>query len=367
MYFSYFKFASVAALVAFTSAARGYDSMSLRSTIDNTYHLSDAESLIAFANMVNEKGLVDSETKVYLDDDIEFTDELSKQFVPIGKGYYDYFKGHFDGQGYRISNLTINGSDATFVGLFGKSQASEIKNIVMDASCTVIANDTYYGSEVGGIIGSTRCHSGGCVLDNLINMAEINIFLKNEFYAGGIVGRAYSQQSDIIIRNCANFGSIVMSDITRVGQVGGIVGRSDYYNKNMCTIANCINYGDIRGSLISEESYMGGICGVAELAKIENCVNMGAIEFNSNSAVDHIAGRMWKGSIIKNSYWLAVDNDSHYGKYRNVTVFTDCASFNDTDFELDTEITVGSYTGTSLVGALSAYSGQLLYSQEFSK
>ena len=366
MYFSSFRLASVATLAAFASAARGDGFLQTSSSDDYSLHIKTAEELIEFSNMVKKGEDVSMKTTVYLDNDIDFAGGLSAQFVPIGGASINDFKGSFDGQGYRISNLIINETELYYSGLFGSVYRSGIKNFVLDSSCAINVANTYSRTSYIGVIGYYSCHSGVCEIENIINMADININTPS-FYAGGIVGKFYSGKGAITVRNCANFGTISASKKTTEGCVGGIVGVNDIYHGERVTIANCINYGNIDVSGILGESIVGGICGDASTSTVMNCVNMGTMHVNSDSSVGHIAGKLDPGSAVRSCYWVKVDDDASYGKLNNSTTMTDCSSFEDSIFELDELITVGSYTGTSLVAALNAFADKPLNRFELSK
>lgn len=73
-------------------------------------------------------------------------------FAPIG-GTLIPFSGKFNGNGYTISNLKINGTSK--VGLFASLNNAEIKNVVI-SSADVSAKGIYTAVLAGQIIGSTK-------------------------------------------------------------------------------------------------------------------------------------------------------------------------------------------------------------------
>ena len=52
-------------------------------------------------------------------------------WVPIGNDI-NKFTGKFDGNGFMISNLTINSADARYLGLFGYVDGSVVKYMLTD-------------------------------------------------------------------------------------------------------------------------------------------------------------------------------------------------------------------------------------------
>lgn len=118
--------------------------------LGNEVRIDSAIGLVDLSNSVS-TGTLYSGTTVYLDSDIVFTEELSHQFKPIGN-FSVYFQGTFDRQGHIISKLTLK-SSSQYVGLFGYSDGSLIKNVVLDESCSVTSSTSYSHNSVGSIIG----------------------------------------------------------------------------------------------------------------------------------------------------------------------------------------------------------------------
>ena len=87
-------------------------------------------------------------------------------FVPIGTES-NKFTGHFDGKGYKITNLYINRSSTTYVGLFGfTGSGSEINNVSLE-EVDVSGADNFVGGLVGVNEGTiTNSYSTGSVSGN---------------------------------------------------------------------------------------------------------------------------------------------------------------------------------------------------------
>ena len=103
--------------------------------------VNNVRDLIELSNDVAD-GTSYAGTTILLGADLYFSGSLSKEFNPIGKDYEHYFSGIFNGQGHVISNLAINSSEH-FVGLFGVTNATGIRNVVFDASCSVLSSYVY--------------------------------------------------------------------------------------------------------------------------------------------------------------------------------------------------------------------------------
>ena len=93
----------------------------------NVLAIENAEELIQLSNSVL-SGESYSGTTVFLVADIDFTEDLSRQFKPIGN-YEKHFMGLFDGQGYMIRNLNVSSSSFNYTGLFGYSSGITIRKM----------------------------------------------------------------------------------------------------------------------------------------------------------------------------------------------------------------------------------------------
>ena len=99
----------VSSLISYTSA--------VVSAEENTFRITSASGLVEFSRSVI-NGMSFNGTTVYLDADVDFTEELSQQFKPIGNET-NYFLGTFNGQGHTISNLAVNSFSSISLGFFG--------------------------------------------------------------------------------------------------------------------------------------------------------------------------------------------------------------------------------------------------------
>lgn len=253
---------------------------------ENEILITNANDLIKLSNSVN-MAIFFGKATVYLENDIEFTDELSKAFEPIGKSLTRPFKGIFDGRGHKISGLTINTTSA-YAGLFGSGKDCTITDVVIDKSCSLTNTDTGEDSAtyLGGIVGFLYAETDPYFVDNCVNM--MNVVYKNRadtfIDMGGIVGGLHTYLDKCFIRNCYNFGQVTFykgGDIASLN-MGGIVGESGVmFQTGMTYVHNCINYGDVTydGPEIFF-SYFGGIVGYDKWALPYNCTNYGKVTEN---------------------------------------------------------------------------------------
>lgn len=271
---------------------------------------------------------------------------------PIGKAHPRYgstgmgngisgeeqlFCGTYDGNSYKIKNLTIADSevDPNFdsFGLFAGTKSATLQNISIE-NITIDINkystnyaltfeDTgiTYSVCVGGIVGvcsdgtaqKTRilnCSVSGTIdvrycsdayvggicgygaPMNSRNDAQINVYANascrsesdSKVYCGGITG--HSRALGNSIENCANYGKITATAGNFL-YLGGISGHGG-------ALKNCVNIGDISGtrlygsntSSISSDCIVGGIVGYNSVSgKLIQCVNYGDINAFSNKYI----------------------------------------------------------------------------------
>ena len=259
---------------------------------DNQVKIDSAAKLKDVSANVN-SGTTYEGTTVTLTADIDFDGVTG--FEPIGT-YDNSFKGVFDGQGYVIRNFKMS-SSSEYVGLFGYIRDTEIKNVVMDSSCSV----SYTGTSsrpvyIGGVVGYQTAFDKNSLVENIVNLAPISFdgtIPGNSFYMGGIGGYFYGFKY-FIVKNCANYGTITSYTSCEGSYMGGLVGyflgSTSYYE----FVYNCFNFGSIvQNTKTSSYSYIGGIGGRINSAPIANSVAIGTTEvpyMDSNNAVYGLAG-----------------------------------------------------------------------------
>ena len=205
-------------------------------------------------------------------------------FTPIGNPTTP-FRGHFDGNGRSITNLTMSNTAGTHNGLFGMIIGGSIKNLTVGG--TVTGADTtggIVGSAINSVIsgcinnatvsGSYNTHGGiaGCIRNTKIldcrNTGTIGT--AGYYNHGGIVGHAWEKSA---IRRCVNTGTVSVNSSSYY--TGGIVGR--FYNSSLSGdtvgVFACSN----TTSMSTAYYYTGGIVGYMYYGNVDSCYNTGAI------------------------------------------------------------------------------------------
>ena len=178
-------------------------------------------------------------------------DMAGSAFLPIGNSAATAFKGHFDGKGREIANLSADGESSAnpASGLFGYAEGATLKDIVLK-------NRTNAGTfgYVGGLVGSaTGCQISGCSI--------LGGELKSESsYAGGIA--AY-----------INGGSLTGCTVSGLkiqlagNHVGGLVGEFFDGTLTGCTVTG--------GSVVGGKQNVGGLVGWFDKGTLKDCLLTG--------------------------------------------------------------------------------------------
>lgn len=233
-----------------------------------------------FMTAVNDHTAVNGYFNTYfqLKGNLDLADYL---IVPVGNQLYP-FKGHFNGNGFKISNIKINtiSVGTEYTGLFGATSVDAIiENLTIDG--TITGN-----SNIGGIVGQNLG-----VISNCKNYAEIKAQANSQLSNyGGICG--FNRGT---ISFSANFGTI----IGHGPNTGGIVGEN-----SEGTIEKSLNAGTITSDFYSA----GGIAGNND-ASIKESFNSGSI--SSYSTVGGIAGSNAATGSIENTYNTGIINASN--------------------------------------------------------
>lgn len=214
-------------------------------------------------------------------------------FQPIGDEEQP-FTGSFRGNGFEISDLTINRPDQWYVGLFGVSgQTSAIENLFLQN--VSITGERYVGGLAGrneGIITSVevmgnvegQVHTGGLTGANLSDISESNT-------SGSVIGMEFTG-------GLAGSHEGVISDSYSTGSVegsgestGGLAGD------NRGVIQRSFAAGSVTGS-----ENVGGLVGLNRgLAEIKESYATGNVE--GNSIVGGLVGLSNDGEpVIADSY-----------------------------------------------------------------
>jgi hypothetical protein len=216
-------------------------------------------------------------------------DLVEENLVPVGN-QGRVFTGSFNGDGFKLLNVTMYLPAVQYVGLFGRiGSSAKIFNL------TVLNLDIVGNRYVGGLAGDNSGTIIGCSIEG--HVAVWSRFL------GGLVGENWGT-----IRECCFKGSVYGSD----WYVGGLIGRNNgtlisSYAKGSVTGYDVVgglvadNHGPVSSCsadsfVIGNESYVGGLIGNNDIVgSITSCFATGYVEglgsvgglvgYNSNNVI----------------------------------------------------------------------------------
>ncbi|MBN2128495.1 MAG: hypothetical protein JW741_03330, partial [Sedimentisphaerales bacterium] len=196
--------------------------------VDDPYQIATAEQLISIKSDPN---LLDKH--FILTADIDLSPELPEGRVfdeaLIGHTEEYAFRGHFDGDGHVIRNMTIQAPEVRSVGLFGWIDSATIVSIGVE-DCRVQAK-----SAVGGLVG----RSDGCTITSSYAKGSVS----GESHVGGLIGRS----SNDVVSSCYALGSVMGGN-----RVGGLQG-DNYWGTVITSYARC--------SVTGDDYFVGGLIG----------------------------------------------------------------------------------------------------------
>ena len=220
--------------------------------------------------------------------DIDLT---GMDWQPIGS-FDEPFSGVFKGNGHKISNLTIRGSNTAGTGLFAAiGDGGRVENVGL------MNVDISGRSNVGSIAGYN--------FGTIINSHADGSLVAMDDYAGGLVGR---NNRGTIVNSYANV------DVqANVNHAGGLVGWTEANG----SIVNSYATGDVRTS----SGFAGGLVGSNDTsAEIHNSYAIGDVRTNSG----FVGGLTAAEGLIVNSYYRAgaviSGTDSLIGTDRTATM-----------------------------------------------
>lgn len=246
--------------------------------------IADVNEFINFADSVNGGQKFEGKT-VVLTSDVEFTDDLSNRFTPISD-----FIGVFDGQGHAIRNIKIVNKTQSYVGIFGHSSGTTIKNVIladsMFASSLVNGKSVY----VGGFIGHCKGDVRDCTIENVVSTTttvefyssydiDEKISLDTALYMGGFAGYIQSTYNKIVITNSANYGFVKFyGQEIATAKIGGLAGYLSGSSTSTTQVSTCINYNAITLDDFNETAKyieVGGFFGRSQNSEIFYSVSIG--------------------------------------------------------------------------------------------
>jgi hypothetical protein len=202
------------------------------------------------------------------------------------------FSGSFDGNGYVISNLTIDVFQGTpsdqsndFLALFGSvAQYAKLNNVALE---NVQINAGNYSQHVGALCGKCdymsyvrNCYASGLITGQqytawaggligvtqaIINNSSSTVDISAGNHVGGFCAELAVGGKT---KNCWASGSVEeINPLNPYSHLGGFCGRSSATNAQ--AIYKCYSTGSVKAS--AGDTKVGGFCGDDSQATISNC------------------------------------------------------------------------------------------------
>jgi hypothetical protein len=209
------------------------------------------------------------------------------------------FTGTFDGKGYAVENLRLDG-EASYSGLFGYARMASIKNLTIKLAAgdiTLSGGGRHYIGAAAGFVYSTEIT--GIRVEN-----DLTVTGDNTLYAGNVIGYAlYSAPKDIV-----STGDLDVSSEAAV-YAGGLVGYAQYSPLGSGSdAAGSVGVSSDTGSI-----YVGGVIGYAKFSPVNGgAYTTGSVTVESNSTA-------YGGGIVGYASSSAISGVSS-GKNVSVTI-----------------------------------------------
>ncbi|MGF7059163.1 S-layer homology domain-containing protein [Brassicibacter mesophilus] len=221
-------------------------------TEENPYLIQTAADLSKLAELVNSDD--EATRNAYNSKYYKLINDLDLSGYADGDGWNPIgmdtlFWGTFDGDGHKISNLTIN-RNADYQGLFGLvSSVGIVKNIGV-VNANVIGKNC-----VGGVAG----YVWGATVENSFVSGSISGAQR----VGGVAGCIYNGT----VQNCYSIGRV--GGLSEVGGVAGTIMVGDAIDDG--TVQNCYSICSVTGR--NSNVLTGGVVGAVKLySSVKNCV-----------------------------------------------------------------------------------------------
>lgn len=231
-------------------------------------------------------------------------------FVPIGTGANDSFRGVYDGGGYDINKLSIKRSKENYVGLFGHISESTIKNVGLR---NVHVSGQHY---VGGLVGRSfntssiiNCYVDGQVagegnqVGGLVGLNQVSSNIKNSYFGGRVIGAGFV--GGLVGENWGSLihNSYAIGEVTGYSHyVGGLVGL----NQSSSTVMNSY----YKGRILGTGAQVGGLVGSNwDTSSIEH--GYASSKVIGKEDVGGLIGQSGNRAIVDNSGW---NTDEYSGK-----------------------------------------------------
>ncbi len=279
--------------------------------LDSYMLINNTSDLTAAAAAVNDSDAYDS--KFAFGQNIDLTGYAATPIGNFGDGNVDYYSGHFNGQNYVISNLTISAVGVDYQGLFGDIQTgADLRNLAL-------TNVSITGAgAVGGLVGQmdggniTNSYTTGTISSTTSGGGLLGVM------GDGTISRSYSSAAvsggesatvggfvGLVAGASTISGSYATGAVTGgdSANVGGFVGQMG--NGTDSTAAVSASYAS--GAVVAGgTSNAGGFIGyLLDDATISDAYSTGTVSSTGDNQGGFV-GAMEGNASISNSYTISI-------------------------------------------------------------
>lgn len=226
-----------------------------------------------------------------------------KGWAPIGASSTP-FTGNFNGNGKKISGLTITLTAGGDGGLFGINNG-------------IISNLGIYGGTIS-VTGNAMARGAGIAAQNGGTIQ--NCYNSATIISGGTAGGIVGNSANGTIKKCFNAGAV--TGFTEVGGVCGWFGEG--------TLSYCYNTGAVTGNATSAGDHIGGIAGASDTCTLMQCYNTGTVTA-AHSTTGGITAYV-SDTILTACYYLAGTGANTSGTSLTSTQMGESTSFTGFNF-----------------------------------
>ena len=218
------------------------------------------------------------------------------------------YSGNFDGDGHKITGLTIQAGSGDFIGLFGKIGFNAVVNNLGLENISVGGE-----SNVGGLAGlhysgsMSNCYSTGTV-SGTANVGGLAGTVDDFSMYGGHDAELTNCYSTCTVRGHTHIGGLIgyidhgiVSRCYAAGNVGGSGSGSGYHVGGLAGysvygfFSNCYAAGTVSGQM-----YVGGLMGSVHAGNISKCYSIAQV-IGFGSAFGGLAGA--SSNLIYDCFW----------------------------------------------------------------
>jgi len=292
-------------------------------TQTNPYQISNLNDLIELSETVSDYNSYFIQTA-----DIDASATLAmndgKGFIPIGRLGLALFAGVYDGNGKTINNLTIKRPTEDFIGLFGYTNQSTLRNIQLKNAS--IQGNNYVGALAGILWNGTyvfRSFSHGII--------------KGMHNVGGLIGDIEPPENNFIINRVEE--SISAGTVIGRAFCGGLTGYNNGKIKNCYSITTVHLIDEFNGGgLVGENGETGSVEKSHAVSFVKGVgLTGGLIGYNHQDPGSSITLSYWDkdqtglttsyGGVGQATQSMTVKSTFYNWDFNNVWEISDCQRF----------------------------------------